>query len=218
MMLWLIGAAWAGACRLELVNPELTAAENAYLNGQSQELARAANRARRLMFCRPLDPTLVGRFHRVQALAHAFDNQWADAVEDFRASLIVDPLAQPSDVLLGDTRLRLAWYRAEETPIDWKTGGTHAVGGRVLGVSPNAPVWTGRSRRKPVMAATSAVFAGLAGGLLVGGLVNGKAYEQAQPLGDAEKPYLVRDQVFGNGMIGSAGLSVVFLGATFLVK
>jgi hypothetical protein len=217
-MMLLSIAAWAGECRTELLKPELTAAENAYLNGQSQALSKAVKRARRLMVCRPLDPELVGRFHRVQALAHAFDNQWSDAVDDFRASLVVDPLTQPADVLLGDTRLRLAWYRAEEAPIAWKVGGRHAVGGRMLGAAPNTPVWTGRSRRKPVMAATSAAFAGLAGGLLVGALVNGNAYERAQPQGDAEKPYLLRDAVFSNGMLGSAGLSVVFLGATFVVK
>ncbi|MCA9571783.1 MAG: hypothetical protein KC656_28290, partial [Myxococcales bacterium] len=187
--------ALARECEPRLIDPELARVENAFLGGDGKALRDANARLRRLMVCRPLEPARVGRYFRARALEDAWENRWDDAVDAFRASLAADPMAELPPALMGDTRLRLAWYRAEEQGLAWRPAGRGPVDGRELGVRPDAAWLTGRSRRKAPLAAVGGVLAGVAGGFAYAGYRNAQAYAAAQPTGDAEKPYLTRNVV-----------------------
>jgi len=219
-MLLLLSAAMADPCQMNLLGPALSRVENAYLSGDSKELSRGVRDARRQIACE-VSPLLAARFHHANALEHALTNDWSAAELDLRASLAASPLSEESWRRVADSRLRLAWQRAEETPIVWTPAPVASINGTRMAAVPDVPYLTpGRSTAGSGQGATvrwvSLGTAAIATGLYAGSLSSRGRYEKVRggPESEVLPAYRATNGLFF-GSVGAAALSAGLLGLSF---
>lgn len=137
MLLLFFRVALAGACSPTDLNFALTEAGNSYLKGDHAGLSKALRATRRALRCVELTPELAFRFHVARALEFGSSGAWANAEEALRSAVAAHPSMELEAGLAGDPRLRLAFYRAQETGVEWTSIRPATFNGRVHGLAPD---------------------------------------------------------------------------------